>query len=90
MLDHREPVGGLHTRALQPVVEYRVLIHRDVESRGFAHDLDAHVMRVAVGEQVVEVVDGARQDAHENRQPHLRDYEPPEVHEAAADGRECG
>ena len=54
LLDHGQPVGGLHARAFQPIVKDGVFVDCHVESRGLAHHLNADVMRVAVGEQVVE------------------------------------
>ena len=61
LLDHGQPVGGLHARPLQAIVENRILIDRDIERRGLAHHFYAHVMGITIGEQVVEVIDGARE-----------------------------
>ena len=66
-LDHAEAVGGLHTGALQPVVEDRVFVGGQVELRGLAHDPHADVIGVAVGEQVVRVVDEAGEAAGDDR-----------------------
>ena len=78
LLDHRQPVGGLHARAFQAIVEDRILVDGHVESGGFAHDLDADVMGIAIGQQVVEVIHGARQNAGQHRQRHLAADQPPE------------
>ena len=79
LLDHGQPVGGLYTRAFQAIVEDGIFVDRDVEGRGFAHHLDADMVGVAVGQQVVEVVDRSRQNAGDDRQGHLRPDQPPEV-----------
>ena len=79
LLDHRQPVSGLDSRALKAVVENGVLVDCNVEGSGFAHDFNADMVRVPVGEQVVKVVDGARKDTHEDCQPHFRGNEPPET-----------
>ena len=89
LLDHRQPVGGLHARALQAIVEDRIFVNRDVERGGFAHHLDADVMGIAVGQQVVEVIHCARQNAGEHRQRHLRADEPPEVLRQRLDESGC-
>ena len=90
LLDHGQPVGGLHAGALQAIVEDGIFVDGDVESRGLAHDLDADVMGVAVGEQVVEVVDRARENAGNDGQGHLRRRPATRSAGAAADACGCG
>jgi hypothetical protein len=80
LLNHRQAVGGLHAGALQAVVEDRVFIDGNVERSGLAHDFDADVMGVAIGKQVVEVIDRARKNAGDYGKRHLRADQPPEVH----------
>ena len=56
LLDHRQPVSGLNAGAFEAVVEDRVFVDGDVEGGGLAHDFDADMMGIAIGEQIVEVV----------------------------------
>jgi len=79
LLDHGETVGCLDSGTLEPIVEDRVFIHGQIEGCRFAHDFDADVMGIAVGKQVVEVIDRARKNAGKYREPHFRANEPPEV-----------
>ncbi len=85
LLDHRQAVSGLHAGALEAIVEDGIFVDGDVECCSFAHDLDADVMRVAVGEQVVEVVDGTGEDAGDDGERHLRCRPATRSAEAAAD-----
>ena len=78
-LDHPQAVGRLHARPLQAVVEDRVFVGDHVQLRGVAHDLDADVARVLVGEQGIKVVEHAGQNAAQQRQGELGRHQPPEI-----------
>ena len=79
LLDHGKAVGRLRARTLQPVVKDRVFIGGEVELRGLLHYADADVEGVAVGEELVAVVDRSREHTGEQREGHFRRYQPPEV-----------
>ncbi len=76
-LDHRDAVGGLHARSLQFVVEHRVLVGGQIQTRGVFHDPNAHVAREAVRQKRVEISDGPSQYARQSGQRKLgADQEP--------------
>ena len=79
MLDHRQPVCCLYAGAFQPIVEDRIFVRRHIESGGLAHHLDADVVRVAIREQVVEVIHRTRKHPRQHSQNHLSDHQPPEM-----------
>jgi hypothetical protein len=79
LLDHRQPIRSLDAGSLQPVVELRILVGGEVEARGLAHDLDADVMGVAVGEQRIGVVDGTGEDGEQEREADFGRNDPPEI-----------
>jgi hypothetical protein len=79
LLNHRKPVRGLHAGTLQAVVEDRVFVYRHIERRGLPHDLHADVVGVAVGKQIVKIIHCARENACQDRECHLRAYQPPEM-----------
>ena len=77
-LDHRQTVGGLHPRALQPVVEQRVFVGDQVQLGGVPHHLDADVARVLVGQQRIGVVGGAGENVAQHRDGELSRHQPPQ------------
>jgi hypothetical protein len=79
LLDHDKTIGGLNAGALQTIVEDGILVGRDIEACRFLHDLDADMIGIPVGKQIVEVIDRAREDADYDGKSHLRSDEPPEV-----------
>ena len=79
LLDHRQPVRGLHARPLQPVVEDRIFVGGQVQLRRLLHHLHADKVGVTVGQQAVGVVDAAAQQADDHVQHDLAANRPPEV-----------
>ncbi len=43
LLNHAQPVGGLHPRPFQPVIENRIFVSDQVQFGGVLHHLNAHV-----------------------------------------------
>ena len=83
-LNHQQPVGGLHPRALELVVEHWIFIRRKVETRGVLHNPDAHMPGVFVSQESVAVADSPLEGAADRRQPEFERNEPPEVRTQAA------
>ncbi len=79
LLNHGQPVSGLDAGAFEAVVKDRVFVDRDVKGGCLAHDLDTDVMGVAVGEQIVKVINRTRQDAGDDGERHFAAHQPPEI-----------
>ena len=84
LLDHGQAVGRLHAGAFEAIVEDGVLVRRQVELRRLVHHAHAHVLRVAVREQRVRVVDAARDQTQADVQHHLGADQRPEVDRIAS------
>ena len=78
-LDHAKAICGLNACPLKPVVEDRVFVGKQIESRGMLHDLDAHVAHVIFREQGVEVIADAADGTGHNRQREFQSNEIPET-----------
>ena len=78
-LNHRDAVRGLHPRALQPVVEARVFVGGQVQPRGVLHHLDADVAGEAIGQQRIEIADGAAEMPPSAASANSARHQPPEV-----------
>ena len=62
-LNHDQPVGCLHARPLQTVIENRILISHEIQSCRMIHHSNADVPGVLVGQQRIRVVDGPDENA---------------------------
>ena len=78
-MDHAKAICGLNACPLKPVVEDRVFVGKQIESRGMLHDLDAHVAHVIFREQGVEVIADAADGTGHNRQREFQSNEIPET-----------
>ena len=77
-LNHAEPVGGLHPRPLQSVIEDRIFIRNEIQVRSVLHNPNADVAGIFVRQQGIEIIDGSAEDATENRDGELRRDQPPQ------------
>ena len=77
-LNHHQPVGGLHSSALQPVVKNRIFVGNQIKAGGVVHYPDADVAGVFIAQERIRVVDCAEKNAVENRQGEFRHHQPPE------------
>src|SRR6185437_12671626 len=79
LLNHHESICGLNARTLKAVIEERVLVGREIQPGGLFHHPDADILRIAVGQQRIGVVDRMNQQAKDNIQPDLCPHQRPEV-----------
>ena len=79
LLDHGQTVGCLDPGPLQAVVELGILVGGQVQPSRLFHHLDADVIGIAVGEELVGVVHGPGENAIDQRERDFGDDPPPEM-----------
>ncbi len=79
LLNHGQPIGGLHTRALEAIVENGILVDGYIECGSLAHDLNTDMVGITIGKKIVEVVDRTRHETGGDGQHHLCADKIPEV-----------
>src|SRR5215469_9885517 len=78
LLNQQKPIGGLHPRALELVMEAGVFVSCKVERRSLLHESDANVLNVAISEKSVGEVRGPAKEHGGRGNDKLQSDPPPE------------
>ncbi len=79
LLNHSKPVRSLDTRPFKAVVEDRILIRSEIQPRRLLHNAHTDILRIAIGQQRVGIINRASNKAHKNIQPNFATHQYPKA-----------